>query len=102
LPGQRAIAFPIKTLQGDLDGLVTLNRLAQLAPEERSSRRVRDVGTAMADVPKASPDEQVTAVLERFPQSDDGQMLVIDGGKLVGTLSSTDVTRALRLRRVSS
>jgi len=102
LPGQRAIAFPIKTLEGDLDGLVTLNRLAQVAPEERSSRRVRDVGTGMADVPKASPNEQVTAVLERFPQSHDGQMLVIDGGKLVGTLSSTDVTRALRLRRASS
>jgi hypothetical protein len=29
-------------------------------------------------------------------------MLVLDGGKLVGTLSPNDVTRALRLRRVSS
>jgi CBS domain-containing protein len=96
LPGQRAIAFPLKNFDGDLDGLVTLNRLAQVAPGERSSRRVRDVGTGMAEVAKASPNEQVTAVLDRFPQSDEGQMLVIDGGKLVGTLSATDVKRALR------
>jgi Zn-dependent protease len=102
LPGQQAIAFPLKTFDGDLDGLVTLNRLVQVAPEERSSRRVRDVGTGMSEVAMASPNEQVIEVLERFPQSDDGQMLVIDGGKLVGTLSPTDVTRALRLRRAPS
>jgi CBS domain-containing protein len=53
----------------------------------------------MADVARASPNEQVIAVLERFPQSDDGQMLVIDGDKLVGMLSPTDVTRALGARR---
>jgi len=102
LPGQHAVAFPLKTFGGDLDGLVTLHRLAQVAPEERHSRRVRDFGTGMAEVAKASPNEQVIAVLDRFSQSDEGQMLVLDGGKLVGTLSPTDVTRALRLRRVSS
>jgi predicted transcriptional regulator len=73
-----------------------------VAPEERRSRRVRDFGTGMAEVAKASPHEQVIAVLDRFPQSEEGQMLVLDGGKLVGTLSPNDVTRALRLRRVSS
>jgi CBS-domain-containing membrane protein len=96
LPGQRAVAFPLKNFDGDLDGLVTLHRLAQVAPEERRSRRVRDFGTGMAEVAKASPNEQVIAVLDRFQQSDEGQMLVIEGGKLVGMLSPTDVTRALR------
>jgi Zn-dependent protease/CBS domain-containing protein len=99
LPGQRVIAFPLKTFDGDLDGLVTLNRLAQVAPEERNSRRVRDVGTGMDEVAKASPNEPVIAVLDRFRPSDEGQMLVIDGGKLVGMLSPTDVTRALGSRR---
>jgi Zn-dependent protease/CBS domain-containing protein len=102
LPGQHAIAFPLKTFDGDLDGLVTVHRLAQVAPEERSLRRVRDFGTGMSEVATASPNEQVIAVLDRFPQADEGQMLVMDGGKLVGTLSPTDVTRALKLRRVSS
>lgn len=99
LPGQRAIAFPLKTFDGDLDGLITVSRLAQVAPAERISRRVRDVGTGIDEVAKASPNEQVVAVLDRFPQSDEGQMLVIDGGKLVGMLSPTDVTRALGSRR---
>jgi Zn-dependent protease/CBS domain-containing protein len=96
LPGLRSSAYPLKTFEGALDGLVTLNRLAQVPQEDRHARRVRDVGTGMDDVAKASPGEQVIAVLDRFSPSDDGQMLVIDGGELVGMLSPADITRALR------
>jgi hypothetical protein len=38
-------------------------------------------------------------VLDRFSALNDGQMLVMDGGKVVGTLSATDITRALRRSR---
>ena len=92
---ERRIAYPLKTFDGDLDGIVTLNRLAQVPPEERHVRRVRDFGTGMDDVAKASPTEPVAAVLDRFSPADDGQVLVIDGGKLVGMLSPSDITRAL-------
>ena len=99
VPLQRATAFPLKTFDGALDGLVTLAQLARVAPEERQSRRVRDVGIGLDAVAKASPGEVVTSVLDRFSRSDDGQMLVIDGGQLVGTLSPADITRALAGRR---
>lgn len=95
VPAQRAVAYPLKTFDGDLDGLVTLTRLAHVPAEERHTRRVRDLGTSMADVAKASPNEQVASVLDRFSGSDEGQMLVLDEGKLVGMLSATDITRAL-------
>jgi Zn-dependent protease/CBS domain-containing protein len=95
LPDRR-IAYPLKTFDGALDGLVTLNRLAQVPVEERHTRRVRDFGTGMDEVAKASPGEAVVAVLDRFSPSDDGQVLVIDGGgNLVGMLSPSDITRAL-------
>ncbi len=99
VPGQRASAYPLKTFEGALDGLVTLARLARVPQEERHMRRVRDFSVGMDQVGKASPDEQVSAVLDRFSASGDGQMLVIDGGKLVGTLSPTDITRALGTAR---
>jgi len=69
--------------------------LASVPPEERHMRRVRDFGTAMDRIATAAPGEPLTAVLDRFSASDDGQMLVMDGGKLVGTLSPSDVMRAL-------
>jgi Zn-dependent protease len=94
-PGQRASAFPLKTFDGALDGLVTLARLAQVPQEERHMRRVRDFGTGMDQIAVATPSEPLAAVLDRLSASGDGQMLVMDGGKLVGTLSTIDITRAL-------
>jgi Zn-dependent protease/CBS domain-containing protein len=95
-----ATAYPIKTFDGALDGLVTLTRLAQVPQEERHLKRVRDVGTGMDEVAKASPGEPVTAVLDRFSPSNGGQVLVIDGGELVGLLSPGDITRALGARPI--
>jgi Zn-dependent protease/CBS domain-containing protein len=94
-PGHDARAYPLKTFDGALDGLVTLAKLAQVPPEERHVRRVRDIGTGMDQIAQASPGESLSAVLDRFNASNGGQMLVMDGGKLVGTLSATDITRAL-------
>jgi Zn-dependent protease len=99
VPMQHATAYPIKTFDGALDGLVTLARLAKVPQEERHLKRVRDVGTGMDEVAKASPGEPVTAVLDRFSPADDGQILVMDGGELVGLLSPSDIARALRANR---
>ena len=96
VPGRHATAYPIQTFDGALDGLVTVTRLAKVPPEERHLKRVRDVGTGMDAVAKASPGEPVTAVLERMSPADEGQMLVIDGGQLVGLLSPADIARAVR------
>jgi len=93
--GRHAGAYPLKTFDGALDGLVTQARLAQVPQEERHVRRVRDFGAGMDQVALASPSEPLTAVLDRFASSGDGQMLVMDGGELVGTLSTTDILRAL-------
>ena len=94
-PGTHASVYLLKTFDGAFDGLVTQARLAQVPQAERHVRRVRDFGTAMDHVAQASPGEPLTSVLDRFASSDGDQMLVMDGGKLVGTLSATDITRAL-------
>jgi Zn-dependent protease len=94
--GPNVTAYPIKNFEGAVDGLVTVARLARVPQEERHLRRVRDVGTGIDQVAKAAPGEPVTAVLDRFTPSNEGQMLVIDGGELVGLLSPGDIQRALR------
>jgi Zn-dependent protease len=99
VPAQRAIAYPLKTFEGALDGLVTLARLAGVPPDARQITRVRDVGSGMSEVAQASSGEPVTAVLDRFGRTQEGQVLVIDGGTLVGLLSPTDITRALATAR---
>jgi Zn-dependent protease/CBS domain-containing protein len=95
LPTQRAAAYPTRTFDGVLDGLVTLTRLTEVPPEQRPAVRVRDVGVGLDQVAQAAPGEPVSAVIGRFGHSADGQVLVVDGGRLVGLLSPTDITRVL-------
>jgi Zn-dependent protease len=102
VPGHRSNTYPLETSEGALDGAVTLARLIQVPQEERHQRRVRDFGTGMDRIATASPGEQLSAVLDRFSASDEGQMLVMDRGQLVGTLSPADITRALGLAARSS
>jgi Zn-dependent protease len=94
LPTQRAVAYPLKSFEGELDGLVTLARLAEVPHDIRRSTRVRDVGVGLDVVPQAAPGEPVAAILNRFT-SGDGQVLVLDGGRLVGLVTPSDITRAL-------
>ena len=98
---QRALAYPMKTFEGAPDGLVTLTRLAEVPEERRRATRVRDVGVGLDEVPQAGPGEPVAAVLGRFALGD-GNVLVLDGGKIVGLLTAADITRVLALGRAAA
>ncbi len=95
LPRQRAAAYPLKTFDGALDGLVTLTRLSEVPLEQRPATRVRDVGFGLDQIAQAEPGEPVSAVIRRFGHSIEGHVLVIEGGRVVGLVSPTDITRAL-------
>jgi Zn-dependent protease len=94
LPVQRAAFYPLKTFDGDLDGLVTLTRLAEVPADHRHTTRVRDVGIGLDLVPHAAPGEPVAAILNRFSPGD-GAVLVLDAGRLVGLVTPADITRIL-------
>jgi CBS domain-containing protein len=94
LPIRRAAAYPLKTFDGALDGLVTLTRLAEVPPELRRTTRARDVGIGLDGIPTATPGEPVVAVLSRFAAGD-GHVFVMAGGRLVGVVTPADITRAL-------
>jgi Zn-dependent protease/CBS domain-containing protein len=101
VPMQRASVYPLKTFEGEPDGLVPLTRLAEVPEERRRATRVRDVGIGLDEVPTAAPGELVEAVLNRFA-SGDGQILVLDGGRIVGLLTPADITRVLASGRTPS
>src|SRR5712692_3046478 len=93
----RFTAFPLKTFEGKLDGLITLSRLKDVAPEARRATRVRDLACGLDKVATSAPFEPLINLLDRTGSCGDGRVLVLQGGELVGIVSPTDINRALRM-----
>jgi Zn-dependent protease/predicted transcriptional regulator len=92
----RCSAFPVVDANGELTGLVTLNRLRQVAAANRATTKVRDVAWPLAAVTCVHSDEQLLDVLRTADDTGDGRILVIDNGLLAGIVSPTDVSRAIQ------
>ena len=94
---QRHSTYPLVDGSGALTGLVTLNRLRSVPVEARATTRLRDVACPLPEIPVARPDELLPDLLPRLEGCSDGRAVVLDGGRVVGVVSPSDVARTLRL-----
>ena len=78
-------------------GLLPFRCVAEVPRAEWDTRRVRDCMVPLERVPTLHPDEHLTDAAAELGETDVGRALVVDGGRLVGFLSITDVLRALEL-----
>jgi Zn-dependent protease len=92
----RHSSFPIVDESGRLVGLVTLRRLRSVPRPRWASTRLRDVACPLSEVATASESEMLTDVLPRLTACADGRALVMSDGRLIGIVSPSDITRAVR------
>ncbi len=96
-------SYPLVDGGGRLTGLVTLNRVRAVPAGRRSGTRLQDIACPPEGVPTARPDEPLTALLPRMRGCADGRAVVLDDhGRVIGILSSTDISRALQLADLRS
>ena len=88
-------SFPVTRFDGSVGGLVTLNRLKELPPDQRRAVRVLDVATGIQEVPTTRTDASLVDIVGEMSRSADGRALVFDHGRLVGIISPRDVAYAL-------
>ena len=79
-------------------GLITLNRMKTVPPEERASTSLRRAACPPEEIPLAAPDEPLDELLPRLSGCTDGRALVFDGDHLAGIVSPSDISRAVALR----
>lgn len=91
---KRYQSFPVVE-DGRPVGLVTLQHVKSVPPEERSRRRVRDVMKGPEGI-VVGPRDSVTAVLEGMEESGERRALVVEDGRLVGIISASDVATWLQ------
>ncbi|MGY1709753.1 site-2 protease family protein [Geodermatophilus sp. SYSU D00758] len=94
----RFSTYPLVDRAGALAGLVTLNRLRGVPAAARATTRLGDVACPVAEIPVARPGEPLLELLGRMEGCSDGRAVVLDdGGRVVGVVSPSDVTRLLQL-----
>ena len=91
--GHQFTSFPTHSIDGRVDGLVTMRGIKQVPAQQRASRRAIDIAIPIAQVPIARPDEPIIEVLKRVGSASDGRAMVYDGGTLVGIVSPSDIAR---------
>jgi Zn-dependent protease/CBS domain-containing protein len=87
--------FPVIQEGQGVTGLVTINRIREVPPDERDRTRLADIACPLADVATAAPDDPVADLLPRLTACADRRALVFRDGALAGIVSPSDIARML-------
>ncbi|MGH2771009.1 MAG: CBS domain-containing protein [Actinomycetota bacterium] len=88
-------AYPV-IRDGQCIGLVSLRLAGSVPPEQRDRRTVAEIMMKDSDVPILDPDTPMLEALERL-RLEPGRAVVLDGGRVIGVISVSDVTRTLEV-----
>ena len=83
-------------------GLLGLDQVKPLSPEERARTRVRQLMLPISDRLRVAPGDSLWSALEKLTQNGLGRVAVIDHDTLAGYLSIKDVLHVLAVKSKSS
>jgi Zn-dependent protease/CBS domain-containing protein len=93
----RHSTFPTHDAAGRLSGLLTLAALKNVAPESRAATLIKEVICPLDKVSTAGSADPISNLLGLSDAGcSEGRTLVVDGGRLVGIISPSDINRLLQ------
>jgi Zn-dependent protease/CBS domain-containing protein len=92
----RHSTFPTHDGAGRLSGLLTMAALKNVAADARGATLLKEIICPLDTVSTAGPSDPVANLLGLPPGCSEGRTLVIDGGRLVGIISPSDINRLLQ------
>jgi CBS domain-containing protein len=91
-------AFPVMTPDGVFVGVVSVDDVRTIPPNEWPNRTAHDVMATADRLTLTAPEEELAVALRKLASSSVRQLPVLDRGLLVGLLYEKDVARWLELR----
>lgn len=98
----RFTTYPLQAVDGRVTGVVRLPALLRVPPGRRGTLRLSELATPVESMPVAAPGADLASVLQQLGGSEEGRVLVMDDGRLVGIVSPADIARLLTFRRYGS
>jgi Zn-dependent protease len=94
---RRYTTYPVVE-NGHVAGLLAFRSVAEVPRQEWDGRRVRDSMIPLERVPVLEADESAVDALAELSETDVNRGFVLDGDRLAGFISITDLARALEVR----
>ncbi|GAA5103581.1 site-2 protease family protein [Haloechinothrix salitolerans] len=95
-------AYPIVDEGGGVRGLVTLTRLKRVPADRREEVTLAEVACPPDEIPMTSRNESLTDLLPRMAGCEDGRALVVEDGRLIGIVTSRDISHAVSVSDLNS
>jgi Zn-dependent protease/CBS domain-containing protein len=92
----RHSTFPTHDAAGRLSGLLTLTALKNVAPAARQTTLIKEIICPLDKVSTAAPADPIANLLAVAEGCGEGRTLVVEGGRLVGIISPSDINRLLQ------
>jgi CBS domain-containing protein len=89
-------AFPVVD-EGQLSGVVTLEDVRSVSPDQWDTKSVADIMTPRRELATVGPDEDASEAWDKLTGADVQQLPVVSDGKLLGTLRRRDIIRWLQI-----
>jgi len=95
LAHRRDPAFAVADFTGIL-GIVSMDHVRRVPRAEWQTQRVRDAMTPMAQLAPLAPGDDAAKALAQLSRANDGELPVMEQGRLVGVLGEAEISRYLR------
>lgn len=89
--------FPVIS-NGELVGCVTLGDLRKVKKESWTANRVREIMTPREELVVAHEGDPATDIITPMNQRNVGRVFVVDGGKITGIVTRSDILKAVELK----
>lgn len=91
----RFSSFPVLDASGRTVGLATVQRIASLPRDTWAATPIGAAAAPRTEIVECGPDDPLADVAVRVQSSPDRRAIVLEGGRLVGILTPSDVSRAI-------
>jgi Zn-dependent protease/CBS domain-containing protein len=81
-----------------IEGVISLSQVRHCPPDERASRRVRDLMRPLDESVEISPAATVSDAIHRMTAQDLGRLLVMDQSRLLGLVTRTGIARFVQTK----
>lgn len=92
----RQNVFPVVDFDGTPVGVVTTDLLGRIPAHERTVRRLRDIAVPLPERNLCTPEDPAAQVMMRTPVAGRLIAVVMDGGRLVGMVTTDDLQRTMQ------